>query len=178
MRHDAIAEECRDPLLGPVEKLVGNEKFGGLVLLFERADSGNREDALDAKLLHAVNIGAKIQLRRQQAMSPAMPRQESNFASRQRSQNVSVGRPSERSVERYLARLRQALHRIQTTAADDADLCLCQNFALLPDFCSATTRQRARRGIPIYRKPAHYTRLITASRAVNAPATAAPHRAR
>ncbi len=48
----------------------------------------------------------------------------------ERAQHIGIRRRAERSVKRNLVRRRQALHGIETTAADDADLCLLQRLLL------------------------------------------------
>ena len=123
---DAFAEEGGDALLGAVVKLVGNDEVGGLVLFLERADGRNGENALDAKLLEAVNVGAEIQLGGEDAMAASVTGEESNFASGESAEDIGVRGCAEGSFELNFVNVSEALHGIKAAAANDADLCLCQ----------------------------------------------------
>ena len=46
---EAVAEECGDAMPSTIDKLVGDEKFAGSELFFQRADSADRDDAVDAE---------------------------------------------------------------------------------------------------------------------------------
>ena len=61
-----------------VDELVGDDEIGGLVLLFERTHGGDRDDALDAKLLESVDVCPEIEFRGKYAVPLSMARQERN----------------------------------------------------------------------------------------------------
>ena len=71
VRDQAAAEERADAALGPIEELIGNDDVERLVLFLQAADGAGREDVLDAEHLHAEDVGAEVQLRRQAAGGPA-----------------------------------------------------------------------------------------------------------
>ena len=54
--------------LRPIEELIGHQNVERLVLLLQAADGARRHDALDAEHLEAVDVGAEIQFRRENAM--------------------------------------------------------------------------------------------------------------
>ena len=75
VRDEATAEERADAALGPIEELIGHDDVERPVLLPQAADGAGRQDPLDAEHLEAVDIGAEVQLRRQDAMAGAVARQ-------------------------------------------------------------------------------------------------------
>src|SRR5208283_3600655 len=72
------------------------------------------------------NIRAEIQLARQQHVSARMPRQEGNLAAFERAENVGVGRVAKRRLQPPFVHLTEPGHVVQTTAADNSNLCLLQ----------------------------------------------------
>ena len=60
------------------------------MLFLQRADGGDGQDALDAELLEAVDVGAEVQLAGQDAVAASVPRQEGDAAAFQRAQDVSL----------------------------------------------------------------------------------------
>ena len=60
MRDHAVAEKSIHAMAGAIEELVGDHEIQRLVFFLQRSHGGNGNDALDAQLLEAVNIGAKI----------------------------------------------------------------------------------------------------------------------
>ena len=125
-----VAKECGDTIEGAIDKLIGNHKIRGLVLLFERADSRDRKNALDAQRLHRIDVGAEVQLRGQDAVAPPVSRQKSHLAPLQFAQHKSVRRLAKGRIHALFAHVRKSRHRVQPAAADDANLRLRQN--LLP----------------------------------------------
>src|SRR5438874_1088444 len=109
-----------------VDELVWHNKVRRLVLFLERSYGGNGEYPLDAQALHAVNVGAKIDLRRKDAVSASMPRQKCHLASLERTQNVDVRSFAERRLHRDFMNVGKAGHGIQTAATNNADFCLLQ----------------------------------------------------
>ena len=128
MGHDAVSEKSVDAMAGAVEKLVGDHKLQRLMLFLQRSDRGNGNDPLHAQLLKAVNIGAKIQLAGQDAVSAPVTRQERNFAAFQRAQDVGVRGLAERRLQAYLFNFGEPRHGVQPAAADNSNFCLWQRF--------------------------------------------------
>src|SRR6266567_2358662 len=48
--YNSVAKKRGDALAGAIVKLVGNDEVGGLVFQLQRADGGDRNDALDSEL--------------------------------------------------------------------------------------------------------------------------------
>ncbi len=96
MRHYAAAEKCIHAMPRAIEELVRDHEIQRLVFFLQRSDCGNRNDSLDSKLFEPVNVGAKIQLARQNAVSAAVPRQKRHLATLERAANVGVGRRAKR----------------------------------------------------------------------------------
>jgi len=65
---------------GAVNELVGDDEVRRLVFFLEGADGGDRDDALDAELLHAVDVGAEVELRRQDAVAATVAREKTQRA--------------------------------------------------------------------------------------------------
>ena len=73
MRDDPVAEERGVAVEGAVDELIGEHEIERLDLLPQAPDRARRDDGFDAELLEAVDIGAEVQLRRQQPVSVAVP---------------------------------------------------------------------------------------------------------
>ena len=99
MPYDPMSKESRLAMKGPVDKLVRDDEVGRLVLFLERADRGDREDPLDAQLLHCEDVRAEVQLRRQQQVSPTVPGKKGHFAPRQIAEHEGVRRLAERGCD-------------------------------------------------------------------------------
>ena len=71
-----VIDPAKEPAISQKEKLrlIRSRIKYVFVLFLERADGRNRQNPLDAQLLHSVDIGAEVQLRRQDAMPAPMPR--------------------------------------------------------------------------------------------------------
>ena len=72
--HHATAEKSIDAMARSIEKLIGNDEIQRLMFFLQRTDRRDRNDSLNSKLLEAVNVGAKIQLAGQDAMTESMSR--------------------------------------------------------------------------------------------------------
>ncbi len=103
VRDKSVAEERVDTVARAIDKLIRNDKVERSMLFLQRADGRQRNDPRDPKLLQPVNVGAVIYLRRHEAMSPTMARQESYISTRQCAQHVGIGRRSKRRFQRHLA---------------------------------------------------------------------------
>ena len=124
MGHDAIAEEASLPGKGTVDELVGNDKVRGLVLLFERTDRRDRKDVFDAKHLHAIDIGAEVELAGRDAMALAMAREEGDGTPIKLADHVRVRRRTKRCLDHLFPQVCQSGHGVQAAAADNANLYL------------------------------------------------------
>src|ERR1017187_6273060 len=109
-----------------VDELVGHHKIGGLVLFLQRPNGRSRKNSLDAELLHRINVGAKIQLRRQNAVSAPMPRQKRNLSAFQHAQDKRVRRLAKRRFHALFMHIRESGHRVKSAAPDNANLRLSQ----------------------------------------------------
>ena len=82
VRDEPAAEERADAPLRAIEELIGHDDVERLVLLLQAADRARRQDPLDAEHLEAVDVRAEVQLRRQDAMPDAVPRQKRDALAR------------------------------------------------------------------------------------------------
>src|ERR1700689_2558324 len=80
MTDDAITEEGRNAMEGAIDELIGDDEVARFVLFFQRSDCGNRDDALDAKFLQRIDIGAEVQFRWKDAMTAPMAGEEGYLA--------------------------------------------------------------------------------------------------
>ena len=127
VRDQAVAEERADAPARAIEELIGNDEVERLVVLAQAADGARRQDPLDAEQLEAVDVGAEVQLGRQQPVAvrraaPGTPR-----AARAASPSTygPDGSPNGVSTMPLFA-IGQLGHVVQAAAADDADLeCTC-----------------------------------------------------
>ena len=122
VRDQAAAEERADAPLRAIEELVGHDDVERRVFVLEAADRARRDDALDAEHLEAVDVGAEVQLGRQDAVADAVPRQERHALAAQRADDVRPGRIAKRRRDRLLFAVGQLGHVVQAAAADDSDL--------------------------------------------------------
>ena len=102
MGNDPVAEEGRSASAGAVDQLVGHHHVEGFDVLAQAADSAHGEDELDAELLEGVDVGPRGNLRREDAMTHAMSRQEGNSLARQRADYEIVARQPEGCVDAQL----------------------------------------------------------------------------
>ena len=123
VRHNAFAEESRNPAACAIDELIGNYEVQGLVLLLQRADRAERDNPFDSQHLHAINIGPKVELRWRDAMPAAMPRQERDTAARQLAHYKLLRRAAEGRVHRNLFLCLKSWHGVQPAPSDNADLC-------------------------------------------------------
>src|SRR6185295_10841316 len=92
-----------------------------LVLVLQAADGAGRDDALDAEHLEAVDVGAEVQLRRQDAMPDTVTREKSDAFPAKRADDVGPRRIAEWRRQALFLRVGQLSHVVQAAAADDAD---------------------------------------------------------
>ena len=118
---EPVAEERADAPLGAIEELIGNDDVERPVLLLQAADRARRQDALDAEHLEAEDVGAEVQLGRQQRW-PA-PCRARNATRLPRSVPITYGPDGSPNgvATRPLFAVGQLRHVVQAAAADDAD---------------------------------------------------------
>ena len=88
VRDQSFAEKRGDAAACAIDKLIRDHEIERLVFFLQRAHGAERENALHAQRLHAVNIGAEIQLRRRDPVPPPVPRQERDLFARQLADDV------------------------------------------------------------------------------------------
>ena len=128
VRGQPAAEERADASPGPIEELIRNHDVGGFVLLLEAADGAGGEDVLHAEQLHPEDVGAEVQLRRQQPVAGAVPRQKRDAPSAQRADDVRTRRFTKRRRQRHLFAIGDGGHVVQAAATDDSDLNVVHGF--------------------------------------------------
>ena len=121
VRHESAAKERRDAALGPIEELVRHQQVLRPISLFQGSDGTGRQDVLHAKRLEAKDVGAKIQLARQQPMTDAVACEKRHLLAAQRAGHIRRRRLAERCNYPLVAPILQFRHVVQAAAADDAD---------------------------------------------------------
>src|SRR4249920_2206229 len=121
------AKKSARALAGSIDKLVRHDEMTGRDFLAKTADRADRNNPLDAQLLHGENVGAKVNLRGQPAMSFTVTRLKHQIAVAELAAHELIGRFAERCSNRYFAYSFEAFHLIQAAAADDADDWLTHN---------------------------------------------------
>src|SRR5437870_13818280 len=109
-----------------VEELIGDDELHRLVLFLERADCGNGNNTLHSEMLKAINVRAKIQFGRKNAMPTPMPGQERDLSAFQRAENVGIRGLSERRAQAEFFYFGKPRHGIESAAAYDSNFCLWQ----------------------------------------------------
>src|SRR6185312_6112203 len=118
VRNQTLTEKCGYAAARAVHKLIRNHEIQRLMLFLQRAYRAQQENALDAQHLHAINVGAEIQLGRRETMAPAVPRQECDFFASQLSDDIGVRRRPPGSFQTALFLRFKSGHRIQSAAAN------------------------------------------------------------
>src|SRR5437899_7882399 len=124
---NAIAKKSIDAMARAVEELIGDDELHRLVLFLERADCGNGNNTLHSEMLKAINVRAKIQFGRKNAMPTPMPGQERDLSAFQRAENVGIRGLSERRAQADFFYFGKSRHGIESAAAYDSDFCLWQS---------------------------------------------------
>src|SRR5581483_6429121 len=86
----------------------------------------NGNNAFDAELLHAVDVGTEVEFGRHDAVAASMTRQKSDFATFECAQDVCVGRRSEGSFQLLFVYIGEAGHGVQSTPSDDSNFSFLQ----------------------------------------------------
>src|SRR4030088_2990118 len=72
VRGDAIAKKSRYAVTSAIVKLVGNQEIERLQIFLQRAYGADRNDSLNTKLFHGMNVGAIVYFRGKKAVSSRM----------------------------------------------------------------------------------------------------------
>ena len=121
VRHQAVAEEGVGPVARAVVELVDHHHVARLVGLAHRAHRAHRDQVSDAELLEAEDVGAVVELGRQQAVLAAVPRQEHDRPPFELAEHVGVGGAAERRVDPPLLDALELVHGVEAGAADHAE---------------------------------------------------------
>src|SRR4026208_2436711 len=121
-RHEPPAEERADAAPRAIEKLIGHQNVERPVFFLQAADRARRQDALDAEHLEAVDVGAEIQLRREDAMADAVTREKRDLPAAKTAGHTRTWWIAERRRQRLFCTLGELGHIVQTAPADDSDL--------------------------------------------------------
>src|SRR6185295_11739235 len=89
----------RKVLLRPIEKLIGQNDVARFVFRLERTDGADADDPGNPQFFHRPDIGAMIQLRRQDAVAASMPGQKNHLTTSQSSCEQVIGCVAERSSD-------------------------------------------------------------------------------
>src|SRR5688572_17197687 len=121
MRHNAVPKKRGNSCLGTVEELVGKDNVQWMKVFLEGSHGARRQDPLCSELFEAVNVGAEVQLGRQDRMIAIVPGQERNALPFKRPHAIGIRRWSERRIERDLLNVRKAFHLIEAAASNDSN---------------------------------------------------------
>ena len=119
--HQTVAEKGADASAGTVVELIGNHEILRLQFLSQAANRARRHNPFDAERLHRVDVGAEVQLARQEPVAQAVPGQERDALPTQRRQDEGRGRLAKGRWDNALFAIGQLGHVVQTAAADDAN---------------------------------------------------------
>jgi hypothetical protein len=104
-----------------VEELVYEDNVAGPVFLLERTNGADADDPGDAKFLHGPDVGAMVQLARQNAMAAGVTWKKNNFATGESSREQFIGWWTKGRHELRPVLVCEALDIVEPAAADDAD---------------------------------------------------------
>ncbi len=121
MRDEAIVEEGRGAPLGVVDELVDSDEAAGWQLLAQRTDRRDRENVGAPRAFERIDIGARVELPGQYAVSAAMAREEADLDMADPSAEDFIGRLAPRRVHRDPLLVFQRLDGVETRTADNAD---------------------------------------------------------
>ena len=78
VRDEAVSEERAHAPPGAIEELIRNHDVQRLVLFLEAAHRARRQNPLDAERFEAIDVRAKIELGRENAVTDTVPWQKFN----------------------------------------------------------------------------------------------------
>src|SRR5438067_2405516 len=109
------------PSAGPVEKLRRQKHIPRRIFFLQAADGCHANDPAHVERTERVDVGAMVQLVREQAMSASMSRQKIDLPPMHASTDDRVGWIAERRRDAALPRILHAFHLIEAAPTDDAD---------------------------------------------------------
>ena len=118
VRGEAVAEKRADATLRSIEELIRHDDVERRVFLLEAADRARRNNPLHAKELEAEDVRAEVELRGEEPMSRAVPREKRDPLSAQRADQIWTRRIAERGRQRLLFAVGQLGHVVQSAAAN------------------------------------------------------------
>ena len=121
MGGEALAEERADAAHRAIDELIRNDDVERLELFFQAADGARRQDEFHAELLQAEDVGAEVELARQQPVPGAVPRQERHSLAAQRADDVGARRVAKRRGQGHFGPVRHLGHVVQAAATNDPD---------------------------------------------------------
>src|SRR5438552_17847396 len=108
-----------------IKELIGDDELHRFVLFLQRTNRGNGNNTLDSELLKAINVGAKIQLGRKNAMPTPMACQERDLSAFQCAETVGVGGLPERRAQAEFFYFGTPPHGLESAGAYDSNFSLC-----------------------------------------------------
>src|SRR5688500_6319775 len=132
MSDDAIAKDCGSPSLRAVVELIRQNDIQWPQLLLQGTDGAGGKNPFDAQLLEAVNVGAEIELVRQNRVIPVVPREECDAPFFECADAIGVGRRPKRGIQNNLFNFCKPIHFIESAAADDPDPDITFHFQQAP----------------------------------------------
>ena len=109
------------PPAGPVEKLRRQKHIPRRVFFLQASDGCDANDPAHVERTERVDVGAMVQLVREQAVSAPVPRQKVNLPAVHLATDDRVRRIAERRRDATLGRIFDAFHLIKAAPTDDAD---------------------------------------------------------
>ena len=121
MGDDAATEERARALPRPVDELVGHDDVPRRDVFSETTHGTHRDDPLRPEPLHAVHVGAEVELGRQEMVTTSVPRQEDEPRARETPDDEVVRRRPEGRLDRDALDRREAGKLVEPAAAEDAE---------------------------------------------------------
>ena len=104
--------------LGAIDELVDQDNVARSILCLERTNGADADDPCDVEFFETPNIGAVIELAREDAVTTPVSGQEHHFAPFKITDKVTVRGRSERGFDLHPVFLCQAFHFIEAGAAN------------------------------------------------------------
>ena len=114
-----LVEEARIPLSRSVEELVGHDDVQRLDLLLHASHGADGDQPLDAQRLETPDVGFYVQTGWRNCVALAVPRQKRYGQAVQLAGDVIAARTSKRRVHGQRADVGEALHFVESAAADN-----------------------------------------------------------
>src|SRR5439155_21112160 len=89
------------------------------MFFFQRTNCAGRNNSLHAQFFHGIDIGTKVQLRRQDVVAAAMTGEKGNSLPFQSARNKIIGRSPKRRLQAYFLEIGQSCHLIKPASTDD-----------------------------------------------------------